>query len=294
MSTTLTPPPAGTDAPPPAGGSPTRGSSRVIAILVIAFGALVIAGAAVSAVWTTVSAASVQTTSRTTAVTGVSDLDVDVSAGSLRIEFADVREAELEVTGTADADRWTLERSGGTLSVASPDDWFTGGWRFGGWPFGDSGAGDAILRLPQSLEGVDADLSLSAGELVIADDASFGEMQLQMSAGSARVEASVDAVQVDVAAGSADVRLAGAREASFSVSAGSLEAELTGPQPSAVSMQVSAGSLDVTVPDGEYDVRSDVSAGDFDNRIGSTPGARSTVSVDVSAGKAILQAGSAR
>ena len=60
--------------------------------------------------------------------------------------------------------------------------------------------------------------------------------------------------------------------------------------PRTLELDVSAGSLDVTVPDGDYDVTSDVSAGDFDNRVGSTPGADSTVDVQVSAGKAILQA----
>ena len=53
---------------------------------------------------------------------------------------------------------------------------------------------------------------------------------------------------------------------------------------------MSAGSVEVTVPEGEYDVVSDVTAGDFDNRVGSTPGADSSVNVQVSAGKAVLQA----
>jgi len=53
---------------------------------------------------------------------------------------------------------------------------------------------------------------------------------------------------------------------------------------------VSAGRLDIVVPEGEYDVTSDVSAGDFDNRVGSVPGADSTVDVSVSAGKVVLRA----
>lgn len=293
MSTTLTPPPAGTDTPPPAGGTPARGASRVIAILVIAFGVLVILGAAGSAVFATISAASVQTTTRSTPVTGVSGIDVDVAAGSLRIEFADVSEAELEVTGTWGADRWTLSAEGDSLVVSSPQGWFSDGWGFGGWPFGDNGVGNAILRLPQSLEGSDADLTLAAGELVVADG-SFGDFELDMGAGSARVEASVTDITADVSAGTAELSIRGAREASFTVSAGSLEAELSGRQPQSLELEVSAGSLDVTVPEGEYDVSSEVSAGEFDNRIGSTPGADSTVSVQVSAGKATLQVGSAR
>ena len=56
------------------------------------------------------------------------------------------------------------------------------------------------------------------------------------------------------------------------------------------SVEVNAGSLNLTVPEGDYDVSSDVAAGDFDNRIGSTPDAQNTISVSVSAGDAVLRA----
>jgi len=39
-------------------------------------------------------------------------------------------------------------------------------------------------------------------------------------------------------------------------------------------------------------VRSEVSAGQFDNSIGSTPGASRTIDVQVSAGQAVLKSGS--
>jgi hypothetical protein len=96
---------------------------------------------------------------------------------------------------------------------------------------------------------------------------------------------------VDVSAGRADLDLADVRSAEITVSAGALVGELTGDQPDAITLEVSAGSADLTVPEGDYDVSSDVSAGQFDNQVGSTPGASSTVRVDVSAGQAVLRAG---
>jgi hypothetical protein len=288
MTTTLTPPTAGS--PEPAGPPPTRGSSRVVAIIVVVFGALVILGTIFSAIVSTIGAASVHTTTRTADASGVSDLDVDVAAGSLRIEFTDVSKAELEVTSTWGADHWTLSSRGGTLRVASPQGVFGQGWPFGGWPFGLNDVGDATLRLPQSLEGTDADLRLAAGELVVVDG-SFGQLGLDMGAGQARIAASVDDITADVSAGSAELDLQGAHSANLQVSAGSLEAQLSGRQPDSLELEVSAGTLDVTVPAGDYHVTSDVSAGDFDNRVGSVPGADSTVTVQVSAGKAILRAG---
>jgi hypothetical protein len=282
MTTTLTPPPVGSDTPPPT--SPTRGSSRVIAIFVIAFGALVIAGAVVSAVVTTAAAASVHTTSRTAAVAGVDSLDVDVAAGSLSVVYADVNEAELEVRGTWGADRWTLRSEGDTLVVATPDGWTN--W-FGGWPFG--GTGDAVLRLPQSLAGSDADLSLAAGD--ITADGEFGELKLDVGAGRATIDGSADTLDAQINAGSADLDLQGVDDAKLAVSAGSLTAGFSGARPSGMTVEVNSGSARVTVPEGDYEVTSDVSAGDFDNGIGSTPGADSTISVEVSAGQAVLRAG---
>jgi hypothetical protein len=286
MTTTITPP-AGTEPTPPAGGPTTRGSSRVVAIIVIVFGALVILGAMVSAVVGTIAAASIHTTTRTIDVSGVSDLDVDVAAGSLRVEFADVNAAELEVTSTWGADRWTLSTDDDELVVASPDGWFGDGWPFGGWIWG--GTGDAVLRLPQSFEGADADLSLAAGEIVV--DGSFGELGLDVGAGRATIGGSADSVDAQISAGAAELDLEDVDEADLSVSAGSMTAELTGAQPRQVELEVSSGSARVTVPEGDYDVASDVSAGDFDNRIGSVPGADSTIRVQVSAGQAVLRAG---
>lgn len=284
MSTTLTPPPVVPERPaePP---RPPSGGSRAVAIVVIVLGGLVLLGATISAAVGTVASASVHTSTRTLAATGVEELDIEAAAGTLRVEFTDVQEAELEVTSSWDADAWRLERDGDTLHVASPDrsGWF--GWR--SW-FGDGGA-DAVLRLPSSLAGLDADVSLAAGEFVT--DGEFGELDLELAAGAFDVSGSARSLSADVSAGRGTLELEGVREADLTVSAGSLDATLTGTKPDSVELGVSAGSLRLTVPEGDYDVRSDVSAGQFDNRIGSTPGASSTISVQVSAGQAVLKSG---
>ncbi|GAA1924193.1 hypothetical protein GCM10009775_15660 [Microbacterium aoyamense] len=279
MTTTLTPPPV-SPGPPPA-SSPSS-SGRIIAIVLIVIGAVIILGAVASAVFATVAAASARTTSTALAVDGVSDLDVDVSAGSLRIEFTDTREAELEVTSSWGLARWTLEREGDELNVASPQGFFNGGWLWGG-------TGDAVLRLPSTLKGIDADLGLSAGDLRV--DAAFDEVNLEIGAGSADIQGIARDLDAQVSAGSVDLDLENAIEVSIGLSAGSMDAVFTGSQPRSIDAEVSAGSLDLTVPEGEYNVQSEVSAGDFDNRIDSTSDARSTIRVQLSAGSATLRAG---
>lgn len=284
MSTTLTPPPVVPDTPvePP---RPSSGGSRAVAIVVIVLGGIVLLGATISAAVSTIASASVHTSTRAVDIAGVEELNVDAAAGTLRVEFTDVPEAELEVTSSWDADAWRLERDGDTLQVSSPDrfGWF--GWR--GW-FGDGGA-DAVLRLPSSLDGLDASVSLGAGEFVT--DGEFGELDLSLAAGSFDVSGSAESLSADVSAGRGTLELEGVSEADLTVSAGSLDATLTGTQPDAVDLDVSAGSLRLTVPEGEYDVRSEVSAGEFDNGIGSTPDASSTITVQVSAGQAVLKSG---
>ena len=284
MSTTMTPPPAAperaAEAPqPPAGGS------RVVAIVIIVLGAIVLLGAMTSAVIGTIASASVHTSTRSLDAAGVEDLGIDAAAGTLRVEFTDVQEAALEVTSSWGAENWRFERDGDSLEVASPDrlGWF--GWR--GW-FGDGGA-DAVLRLPSALEGLDADVSLAAGEFVT--DGEFGELDLSLAAGSFDVSGSARSLSADVSAGRGTLELDGVSEAELTVSAGSLDAILTGERPDVIDADVSAGTLRMTVPEGDYDVTSDVSAGEFDNGIGSTPGASSTIRVQVSAGQAVLESG---
>lgn len=285
---TITPlppvPPAPPNAPASAGGTPppTRNASRVIAILTIALGAAVILGAVGSAIWSTVAAASVRTETRTVDVAGVESLRVAVDAASLRIEFADVPEATLDVTSGLGVGRWTFERTGDELTVETPR-------RFGpGWIFG--GEVRATLTLPQELEGaeLDAALELSAGELTV--DGGFDDLGVDVGAGTFAMDGSARTLTAELSAGGADIELSDVTEADLSVSAGAIEARLTGTAPRSVTVDVSAGSLDLRLPDAVYDVRSDVSAGDFENGLQTERGARNVVDVTVSAGSATIVA----
>lgn len=260
-------------APQPSEGG---GASRVVAIMTIALGCAIVLGAIGSATFSTVAAASVHTESQQIDVAGVTDLAVSVDAATLQIEFADVSEATLEVTSGGGAGAWTLERDGDELVVATPH-------RFGPWWF-FGGEVRATLTLPQELEGtsLDASLDLSAGDLTV--DGEFGDLGIDVGAGSLTVDGAARELSVELSAGGADIDLSDVREAEFSVSAGAVDARLNGSAPRLVSVDVSAGSLDLKLPNGRYDVRSDVSAGEFDNRLSTDADAENVVDVTVSAG----------
>ncbi|WJL96736.1 DUF4097 family beta strand repeat-containing protein [Microbacterium sp. ET2] len=227
-------------------------------------------------------AAEAGSTDTTVDTAGVTEVETEVGAGSLRIEFADVDDATLEVTRGWGADQWRLERIEDTIRVSSPDRWW------GGWMFGDRS--EAVLTLPDTLEGIDADLTMNAGDLRVIDG-DFAELDLDLGAGSVDITGSARSVDATVSAGQADLELLDVAEADVTVSAGDMDLVLTGAQPDAMTFDVSAGRVTATVPEGEYDITSEVSAGDFDNGLGSIPGARSTVEVSVTAGQVELRAG---
>lgn len=214
---------------------------------------------------------------------GITELSVDANAGQFQLRFADVREAELEITGNNRQD-WRMQRSGDELVVRSGGSWFGGGFCLFGCNFGDD---QVVLTLPNSLAGkLDADLTLGAGSLTAAGE--FRDLDVDVSAGKAVATGSARSLSVGLGAGRADFRLDGVQEASFDVSAGKIVAELTGAAPREVDLDVSAGSLELTVADVAYAVESQVSAGQLDNRLQTRPGSANVIEAQVSAGSVTL------
>ncbi|MDZ8201011.1 hypothetical protein RZO50_05775 [Microbacterium sp. SSW1-59] len=275
MTDTLTPPPTPSPSPPPP--SRTRASSTVIAILTIALGAAILLGALVAASFRAVGSAMLEDASHTADAVGVRDLDLDITAADLRVEFADVTQARLDVSQGAAADQWRLVRDGDRLSVSTPSEFFGLRWMFGG-------NGDAVLVLPERLEraGMDATLDLAAGRIIA--DADWGDVALSISAGEVDLAGSADTIAADVSAGSADIDVTDVTDARFDVSAGEIVARMGGEAPDEVQVAVSAGSLRVVVPDEVYAVDIDVSAGDVTNRLQTSPSSPHRITGDVSAG----------
>lgn len=284
MSTTQQTPPT----PPAPPAPPASSTPRVIAILAIVLGALVVLGSIGSTVSTTLAAASVRTETQRVDVAGVTALDASVDAGSLRVEYGAVDRAVLKVTSGGGRGSWTLTRDGDTLTVRTPSGpWWS--WWGGGWFGARGGPSSAVLQLPQSLAGMDASLDLSAGQLTA--EGRYGSLKVTTSAGKLVVNGSADTIDTRVSAGQADLALTDVRHGTLELSAGQLDATFGGVPPQQLSLNASAGAMNVTVPRGDYDVTSHTSAGSFRNLVGSTPGASSTVSVDVSAGQIVLQPG---
>lgn len=250
-----------------------RTAARVVAILTSALGAAVAVGTLWSGAAPTLAASLSRSEERTLSAEGVRDLALDVAASSFTLRFDDVDEISLDVRDAGQGS-WTLRENDGTLEVRSPDRGFFG------W-FGLH-AGEAMLTLPLELEGLDAEIDFGAGSFDAEGD--FGALALDVGAGDVDVRGSASSLEMQLGAGSAELALADVRTADLEVSAGSVVAELTGTAPDDTRLLVSAGSLELTVPDAEYDVTSDVSAGDFVHNLRTSRGASNTLHAEVSAG----------
>lgn len=252
-----------------------------ITVTLAVIGGLALAGSGATAAFAAAGDLGRTSTVQRVGVDGVESLDLNASASTVRVEFADVSEAELSVDGGG---AWRIDRNDDELVVRSPDTWF--GWWFGRW-FGDDST--VVLTLPNHLQGIDASFVLSAGGLDVSG--TFDDLSVELAAGDLNVDGTATTLDADVSAGSADLLLDGVDEADLSMSAGTLNVELTGTAPSSVTVDVNAGTTEITLPDGGYRVTQNVSAGTLDNRLEYSSSSRNSVDVSLSAGTVTLRPG---
>lgn len=277
---------ASSPAPP---SSPSRGTLAAITIAaaIIGGGALVTVGGGSALAAVAQVASSDGSAARSTSVdtTGITGLKVEVGRGSATIRFDDVSEATMRVSGTGSSD-WTIRRDGDVLRVDRPNGPF--GWWVGGW-FGIDP--QMTLTLPRELEGeLTADLQLDAGALTT--EGRFDTLTTKVNAGSLSLDGGARTVTTTVNAGSATLRLDDVTTADLSMSAGELDATISGRQPDDVRLDVSAGSMDVTVPAGRYALEKNSSAGTIDARLQEDSSSTHRIDARLSAGSITLREGS--
>jgi len=286
----LTPPPAGStpgDAAASAPLPPRRSSAKVVAILTICAGGVLVLGTLATGVISVVRAAAVHTETASVPAADLRALDLDVSGADVTVTYGAGSDATLTVTGARGIQDWSLARDGDRLVVNSDRDWFS---RWGWFREPDR----VELTLPLGSEGLDADLDVSGGSLTARGD--FGELVTTLDAGALRVTGGADALTAEINAGSARIDLADVETARFSVNAGSVEGSLgtsaTGSAailPSSVRIDVSAGRLDLEIPDTMYALTQEVSAGSFTHDLDTSPSSDHRIDVTVSAGAVVLR-----
>ena len=258
----------------------TNKSIGALTVVLGVFGGVVLLGTGAAAAFAGVNQLGPDPGSLQTSVEGVDSLDLEVSGAEVTVEFRDdTTEAMLQIDGGS-SDGWMLKRDGDELKVRGPHDGFD--WFRPDWLRGDQ---RVTLVLPDQLNGIDADFTLQAGALTV--DGTFGELGVDVNAGSLSLNATARDFDAELNAGRADIDLSDVRTAEFTVNAGRIVASLD-TAPSSVAIDVSAGALDLTVPDVQYDVRQDVSAGSLDSGLQQSSDSENRITASVSAGSVRL------
>lgn len=271
---------------------PRSGSARPIMITTAVVGGLVLFTAGASAAFGVGGPAGSTSgeLSSSASVDGITGLDLDLRAGNVTLEYAPVSEAQLEVTGPG-SERWGMRRDHNTLVVESPR--ISSGFCFLGiCPEGRrNGMTTVTLTLPKDFQrtALDVDVELAAGDF--RADGTFGELSLELGAGEATVSGTARTLDVSVHAGDYNIDLSDVARAGFETAAGSGTAQLTGKAPAEIEIEISAGSLDLTVPDVEYRLDTSVAAGDIETQIRTSQTSPNRIEASVAAGGIVLRPG---
>ncbi len=263
--------------------APKRGRGIAVAFTVVG---LVIAGSG-----TAVAAASAarfsdkQSDTFSVNADDIRNVEIDGATAKLSVVFADTDEATLEVqtNRASGVSAWQLTTKDDTLVVKHD-----GGWFGGGWFFGASGEETVVLTLPEELNGVlDLDLDNDAGTAIV--DGDFVNVDVNIGAGDVEINGAMEELELSVSAGSARLAVRDLSVIDVEVSAGSVRGSVSGTAPNESTFQVSAGEIDLTLPDVPYRVNSDVDFGDANVDLDSDSTAKRTINIEVSAGDITLR-----
>ena len=264
----------------------SQGKGKPVNTILMVLGALVVLTLLITTARTAITSLNREQSTQSLDTTGVTSLEISANSGRFELVYADATEATLEVDSANGSD-WKLSRQGGKLVVDSPNSW--GDWCFFGCGFDTN---EATLILPKSLNdgSLDAKFDLAAGDFTAVG--AYQNLVAEVGAGELDLSGTAQSADIRLGAGKAEVSLADVQHAVFDISAGHLAGNLTGTVPQSISAEVSAGSLDLELPDGSYDVRQTVDAGNLSNLLVTDPQSPNKISIALSAGNAKLSSGS--
>lgn len=269
---------------PPTNPSP-RGSAKPLNIILAVLGGLVLLTVLISTTREAVATLNTSYRSESFDAQGVKALDIYAASGTFNLEFAPVPEANFEVS-TSNGKDWSVERKGETLEVRAPEDWMD--FCFLGCAKDNN---IVTLTLPQEMNdgSMDAKLKLGAGK--VKAEGNFNVLDLDISAGELVMNGAAKDLDATLGAGHAYLELKDVEQADLGVSAGRLSAYLSGAAPQRIDAKVSAGTIQLTVPDVSYAVTAESSSGSVDNELQTSNDSQHRINVKTSAGSAVLYPG---
>ncbi|WP_430592758.1 DUF4097 family beta strand repeat-containing protein [Humidisolicoccus flavus] len=259
--------------------APSKGFSRTL-IVVGAVVAVVALGAGASASFWSSQRGSA---SLDADMTGVTAIELDSSGANIDVEFADVEVATLNVVNEGSPGyEWKLTTENGVLRVAQDEPWFS-------WSF-QSKLDDITLLLPEEFRDAALDLEINHAGGAVEIAGSFGDITAVLDGGMIDLDGAASALNLEVNGGFAELALDDLRTAEIELSGGRVDAEISGEQPRDITASVTAGTLDLIVPQGSYNTVLSQLAGSIDNQLDVDSKSESRIRVDLVGGSATLTA----
>jgi hypothetical protein len=211
----------------------------------------------------------------------ISELEIAVKGhASLEVKFGDTESAKLEASSSSARGSLDLDDGVLTVSALGPKRALisTRGTRY-------------TLTLPERFN--DGSLNMEVEQEVGLFDAAghFRSVSIDGSAGKIAVNGSAQDLEVNAEAAQADINLEDVYSAQLSVSVGELNATFTGERPKQIFTSVETGSMNLTVPDGDYAVDVKAELGELKNNLDITASSTHRIRGSVEMGELTLDSG---
>ena len=219
------------------------------------------------------------------------EIDLRVSAANVEVEFADIDEPQI-VFDQGDTNlRMDSDVSGGVLTVkVEHPGWGWFGWIGNGWWGWDEFA-SLKLTLPEAMEedamtlGIDS----SAGNLTVSGD--YGDVSIDSTAGNVEIAGSARSMAISTTAGNVDLvdlSVSGTFRSDSTAGNGTFEFSTL---PDSITVEATAGDLEVTLPGGSYRIETDTTAGNVQQNVNSDQNADRVYRFETTAGNIEINEG---
>lgn len=262
----------------------STGRSKTLRNILLIAGSIIILAVLATAAARVASALGREDTSGDFAVSGDFDtIDLRATAADIVVGYGAVSQAELHFDQGDSNLTLGHSVSNGVLRI-SVENGGWGWWGFGDWGFWNHEGARLGVVLPEGLEGDDVVLLLdtTAGNMQI--DGTFGDVRVESTAGDVSLAGEAQNLEVRTTAG--DVRLDGYRLN------GSLSGDSTAGDtfygfsslPEAIDISSTAGNVTVELPDGDYRIETDTTAGEIRQDVSSDAGSDRLYRFETTAG----------
>jgi hypothetical protein len=183
---------------------------------------------------------------------------LDVDASDTDVSFADVSEPVItfDQGGSTRSVDFEQQVRGDELRITANTRGF---FPFGFWPFGnDTSTLDVVLPTSMNDGSLALEFSSAAGNMNL--DGDFSEVIISVTAGDLDLSGSADVLTLDSTAGDVRVDEYAVNQARLNSTAGDVTVELV-ELPDTLEIDSVAGDQDITLPDGEYRINTDTTAG---------------------------------